>query len=96
MPSPFPGMDPYLEEPAMWPDVQQRLISPTADALQLHLEPRYYARIGEGVYVARPPRTMYPHVVLTRRTLREAWPVIPALIPSRRRQHPPHRKSTIG
>jgi hypothetical protein len=21
MPSPFPGMDPYLEEPSQWPDV---------------------------------------------------------------------------
>ena len=21
MPSPFPGMDPYLEEPDIWPDV---------------------------------------------------------------------------
>ncbi|MFN0055331.1 MAG: DUF4058 family protein [Planctomycetales bacterium] len=21
MPSPFPGMDPYLEDPGLWPDV---------------------------------------------------------------------------
>jgi hypothetical protein len=21
MPSPFPGMDPYLEEPSQWPDI---------------------------------------------------------------------------
>lgn len=27
MPSPFPGMDPYLEEPRRWPDVHQRLIT---------------------------------------------------------------------
>jgi hypothetical protein len=27
MPSPFPGMDPYLEHPGMWPEVHHRLIS---------------------------------------------------------------------
>jgi hypothetical protein len=27
MPSPFPGMDPYLEAPELWPDVHHRLIS---------------------------------------------------------------------
>jgi len=25
MPSPFPGMDPYLEHPALWPDVHLSL-----------------------------------------------------------------------
>jgi len=46
MSSPFPGMDPYLEEPARWPDVHQRLITYIADALQPQVRPRYYARIG--------------------------------------------------
>ncbi len=27
MPSPFPGMDPYLEDPVGWTDVHQRLIT---------------------------------------------------------------------
>ena len=26
MPSPFPGMDPYLENPGLWPVVHHRLI----------------------------------------------------------------------
>jgi hypothetical protein len=25
--SPFPGMDPYLESPAIWPDVHHEIIS---------------------------------------------------------------------
>ena len=33
MPSPFPGMDPYLENPALWPNVHGRLIAAIADAL---------------------------------------------------------------
>jgi len=27
MPSPFPGMDPYLEHPALWPDVHNAWIA---------------------------------------------------------------------
>ncbi|MCK4452049.1 MAG: DUF4058 family protein [Anaerolineae bacterium] len=27
MPSPFPGMDPYLEYPVRWPDVHHSLIT---------------------------------------------------------------------
>ena len=27
MASPFPGMDPYLERPTLWPDVHHELIS---------------------------------------------------------------------
>ncbi len=71
MPSPFPGMDPYLEDPARWPDVHQSLITYTRDALQPHIRPRYHARMGERVYVLHPPRTMYPDVALTRRPVRE-------------------------
>ena len=75
MPSPFPGMDPYLEEPARWPDVHQRLITYIADALQPQIRPRYHARMGERVYILQPPQTMYPDVILTRRPVRETVPV---------------------
>lgn len=51
MPCPFPGMDPYLEHPAIWPDVHQRLIVALADALGPQLRPRYRAAIEERVYV---------------------------------------------
>jgi hypothetical protein len=27
MPGPFPGMDPYLEDPVYWPDIHQSLIT---------------------------------------------------------------------
>ncbi|NUQ65097.1 MAG: DUF4058 family protein [Pirellulales bacterium] len=27
MPSPFPGMEPYLEDPGRWPDVHHGLLS---------------------------------------------------------------------
>lgn len=33
MASPFPGMDPYLEDPAFWPDFHHRFLENWCDAL---------------------------------------------------------------
>jgi hypothetical protein len=52
MPSPFPGMDPYLEHPGRWPDVHHRLISIASDLLVEQLRPKYYVRIEERVYLS--------------------------------------------
>ena len=71
MPSPFPGMDPYLEEPATWPDLHQSLITYIRDDMQSRLPPDYLARIGERVYLVEPERNIYPDVVLLERPLRE-------------------------
>jgi Protein of unknown function (DUF4058) len=64
MPSPFPGMDPYLEEPSQWPGVHQRLITYMADAMQPRVRPRYHVLIGERVYIAEPLQSFYPDVTL--------------------------------
>jgi Protein of unknown function (DUF4058) len=45
MPSPFPGMDPYLEHPGMWPEVHHRLISAIADVLEQTLSLDYRVAI---------------------------------------------------
>jgi hypothetical protein len=58
MPSPFPGMDPYLEDPAIWPSLHQSLITYTRDALQSDIRPRYNATIGERVYVVPVQRDL--------------------------------------
>jgi len=71
MPSSFPGMDPYLEEPYRWPDVHQSLITYIRDVLQPQVRPRYHARMGERVYILQPPRAMYPDIILTGRAIRE-------------------------
>src|SRR5271166_6063081 len=52
MPSPLPGMDPYLEEPGLWPDVHHELISETRALLNTILRPKYYVRIEERVYIS--------------------------------------------
>src|SRR4051812_40924715 len=39
---PFPGMDPWLEHPAIWPDVHNSLIVAIADAMTPAVVPKYY------------------------------------------------------
>jgi hypothetical protein len=41
----FPGMDPYLERPSLWPDVHNSLIYAVREQLQKQLIPRYKAII---------------------------------------------------
>jgi hypothetical protein len=52
MPSPFSGMDPYLETPDLWPDVHHALINEIRTALNPVLRPRYVARVELRVYVS--------------------------------------------
>ncbi len=49
MRSPFPGMDPYLEQ--YWGDVHHRLITYTCDTLQRHLPGELVARMDERIFV---------------------------------------------
>jgi Protein of unknown function (DUF4058) len=50
MPSPFPGVDPYLENPEFWSEVHNRLIVAIADSLSPHLRPKYRVAIEKRVY----------------------------------------------
>ncbi len=66
MSSPFPGMDPYLEHRATWPDLHQRLISYISDALAMQIRPKYIARIGERVQLLNSDRSIVPDVMIVR------------------------------
>lgn len=50
MPSPFPGMDPYLEHPRAGPNIHHRLMTAIADDLAPQLLPKYQVLIEERVY----------------------------------------------
>src|SRR5712692_6277288 len=54
MPSPFPGMDPYLEHPALWPDVHNRILAALADTLAAEVAPRYYVALERRTYAITP------------------------------------------
>ncbi len=92
--SPFPGMDPYLEHPTLWPNVHQRLITYASDALQAQLTPRYYVSIGERVYLEAPDRSVYPDLWVVERggpraataTLEADRPVVVVVEPVERRE----------
>jgi hypothetical protein len=51
MPSPFPGMDPYLERRDIWPDVHGAMIVAMRDALAPQVAPAYYVAIEERAYI---------------------------------------------
>lgn len=54
MPSPFPGMDPYLEHPALWPDVHNSLLAALRDTLAPDVAPRYYVALERRTYALKP------------------------------------------
>lgn len=49
--SPFPGMDPYLEDPAGWPDVHHRLLTTISEHIAAAVSPHFYVRVEERVYL---------------------------------------------
>src|SRR5437773_2435543 len=58
----FPGMDPYLENPALWSGVHAALIVYIRNQLQPRLRPRYIAAIEERVYLGAPEHMFGPDV----------------------------------
>ena len=50
MPSPFLGMNPYLEHPSLWAGIHHRLITAIANHLAPKLRPKYIVAIKERVY----------------------------------------------
>ncbi|MBI3362065.1 MAG: DUF4058 family protein [Chloroflexi bacterium] len=55
MPTPFPGMDPWLEQPGVWDEAHDRLIVALADSLGPELHPRYRVAVERRVYVTTVP-----------------------------------------
>ncbi|MEM8640271.1 MAG: DUF4058 family protein [Cyanobacteria bacterium P01_G01_bin.54] len=53
-PSPFPGMDPYLEQPELWSEVHSRLIVAIADRLSELLSEAYRVAIEKRIYLNTP------------------------------------------
>src|SRR5262249_14236581 len=55
MSSPFPGMDPYLEAPGVWPLFHHQMIVGLAEVLQPSLGERYRLQFGTRVYTTEMP-----------------------------------------
>jgi hypothetical protein len=54
MPSPFPGMNPYIEQPDLWKDFHDSFIPAAREMLAPQIRPRYYIRIKEHLFIHEP------------------------------------------
>ncbi|MCI0683181.1 MAG: DUF4058 family protein [Gemmataceae bacterium] len=70
MSSPFPGMDPYLEDPAFWADFHHRFLDCWCEAVADALPGNYDARLDESVNLVQLSpavvRLVYPDVAVSR------------------------------
>jgi len=55
MPSPFPGMDPFLEDEGLWPVFQHQLVTCLYQILLPGLVDRYRARVVQRLYTTEQP-----------------------------------------
>ena len=55
--NPFPGMNPYLEDPGLWPDVHHSVMVGLRSYLSPRLRPDYRVTIQERVYVISDPNS---------------------------------------
>ncbi len=51
MPSPFPGMNPHLEQAYVWHDFRESFIPFARDLISTQALSRYFVRIDEHIYV---------------------------------------------
>lgn len=68
MPSPFPGMDPYLENPDDFPDLHQTFIVYLKGEVQSQLPEPYFAKTGRRVWIEYPQRFQIPDVAIGRQS----------------------------
>lgn len=84
MRNPFPGIDPFIESPAYWPDFHARFIAYGCDALAERLPPDYEARIDERVSIVETVGDerwrMRPDIAVSRSmsSARPTWAAVPA------------------
>lgn len=71
MPGPFPGMDPYLEDPLRFPGLHAGLITAISAQLNLRLPDEYVSDINERVHIETNDgemyREIYPDVYVSKR-----------------------------
>ena len=55
MPSPFPGMNPYLEQDDAWHDFHERFLPHLAETIAGQVGTHYIVKIDEHVFIHEPP-----------------------------------------
>lgn len=62
MPSPFPGMDPYLEDHEIFPNLHSTFITYLQEVLQPRLPEPYYAAVSRRTWIEMTDRLVEPDV----------------------------------
>ncbi len=62
MPSPFPGMDPWLESPAHFPDFHSGFLAALRAALNAVLPPPFFAALSTRIYAEESDRNIEPDI----------------------------------
>lgn len=91
MPSPFPGMNPFLEQPGVWHDFHTRFAVALADQLAQSVGPHYHVRVEEHVYLrelSAQDRLRYLEII--ERSGRGIAAVIEILSPANKAPGPDH------
>jgi Protein of unknown function (DUF4058) len=90
MPYPFPGMNPYLEQPAFWSSVHSRLIVAIADAVAPQILPNYYIEVETRTYSEDPSNELLigipDAVVLTQSGMARSLPTTATALQTRPQQ----------
>lgn len=81
MASPFPGMDPYLEDPYIWRDVHGGLIYNIRQQINAQLPAGYAAITDERLYVEQPGPNV-PDMILPDVTVSRSRPQVASLAPA--------------
>jgi hypothetical protein len=55
MPSPFPGMNPYLEREGVWQDFHVKFLTAINERLVPQVRPRYIVKLEEHIYIHELP-----------------------------------------
>lgn len=77
MASPFPGMDPYLEDPAIWTGVHAAILGAISEQLGPAVRPKYAVRFEERVFVTDEDdpgfRAVVPDLRVVERDPSDRW-----------------------
>ena len=77
MPSPFPGMNPYLEQASAWQDFHQTAVPIIREMLMEQVRSRYFVKVEELLFIHELPGN-------ERQLLGRGMSVTPAPLPARR------------
>ncbi len=89
MPSPFPGMDPFLEHPEVFPDFHDSFITYLREFIQPQLPSPYFASLSRRAWIEISERFVGPDVQVSRpRNTSGEAPAAPVAVVARPRTEP--------